>query len=63
MRWVGHIWRSVDIPVHAIKWRPNLKRCLDRIKKDVRMLGVVFAEKISMDGKKLMCIDFAALDN
>lgn len=39
--------------------RPDSKRWSDRIKKD---LGVVYGEKISMNGKKFRSVVVAALD-
>jgi len=60
IKWAGHVWRSEGILGSLIKWRPNTKwsrgrprqRWADRIKEDLRMIGVENAEEVSRDREK-----------
>ncbi|VVC33443.1 Hypothetical protein CINCED_3A018802 [Cinara cedri] len=55
--WVGHVWRSKGLIGHITAWKPNAKRprgrprqrWSDRIKKDLKRLGVRNAEETAQN--------------
>ncbi|VVC32407.1 Reverse transcriptase domain [Cinara cedri] len=62
IRWAGHVWRS-EVLGSITKWKPNTKRprgrprqqWADRVKDDLRMIGVKNAEEMSRQGKVEGC--------
>jgi hypothetical protein len=56
IRWAGHVWRAKDQLLWTItKWKPNKsrprgrprQRWVDRVKEDIRMLGVINGEELA----------------
>lgn len=53
IRWVGYVWRSEKVLGKITRWRPDLKQhtqlWLDRVMKDLRLLGVENAKEMAME--------------
>jgi len=70
LRWAGHVWRSEGIMGNTTRWIPSTKRprgrprqrWADRIKEDLRILGVENREKVSRDREKWRDVVAAAMD-
>jgi len=70
LRWAGHVWRSEGVLGNTTRWRPRTKRprgrprqrWADRIKEDLRIIGIENDEEVSRDREKWRDVVAAAMD-
>jgi hypothetical protein len=67
LRWAGHVWRSEGILGNITRWRPSTKRprqrWADRIKEDLRIMGIENEEEVSNNREKWRDVVDAAMDH